>query len=138
MSDLDLVIRGGLVCDASFPTFMLAHWVRDGANGRLPLQWVINALSRKPVRAAGFHDRRVLAEGLKADLNVIDLDRLKLHKHGVRHDLPAGGRRLTQGADGYAATIVSGVSIQREGTPTGQSPRRPVRGASPAIAGGKA
>jgi N-acyl-D-aspartate/D-glutamate deacylase len=81
----------------------------------------------------GLHDRGVIAEGFKADLNVIDLDRLKLHKPGVRHDLPAGGRRLAQGADGYVATIVSGVPIQREGVPVGPLPGRLVRGSRPAL-----
>ncbi len=123
----------GMICDASFPTFMLTHWVRDRAKGRLPLEWVVNALSREPARAVGLHDRGVIAEGFKADLNVIDLDRLKLHKPGVRHDLPAGGRRLAQGADGYVATIVSGVPIQREGVPVGPLPGRLVRGSRPAV-----
>ena len=123
----------GMICDASFPTFMLTHWVRDRAKGRLPLEWVVNALSREPARAVGLHDRGVIAEGFKADLNVIDLDRLKLHKPGVRHDLPAGGRRLAQGADGYVATIVSGVPIQREGVPVGPLPGRLVRGSRPAL-----
>ena len=123
----------GMICDASFPTFMLTHWVRDRAKGRLPLEWVVNALSREPARAVGLHDRGVIAEGFKADLNVIDLDRLKLHKPGVRHDLPAGGRRLAQGADGYVATIVSGVPIQREGVPAGPLPGRLVRGSRPAL-----
>lgn len=117
----------GMICDASFPTFMLTHWVRDRDHGRLPLPWVIDALSRTPAHAAGLHDRGVLAPGLKADVNVIDLDRLALHRPSVLHDLPAGGRRLAQGADGFVATLVGGVPIQRDGVPTGQLPGRVIR-----------
>ena len=118
----------GMICDASFPTFMLTHWVRDRATGRLPLPWVVKALSRDPALAVGLDDRGLIAKGKKADLNVIDLDRMRLHKPSVTHDLPAGGRRLAQGADGFCATIVSGVPIYRDGIPTGQLPGRLVRG----------
>ena len=71
----------------------------------------------------------MLAPGLKADVNVIDLDRLALHQPSVLHDLPAGGRRLAQGADGFVATLVGGVPIQRDGVPTGQLPGRVIRAA---------
>ena len=118
----------GMICDASFPTFMLTHWVRDRATGRLPLPWVVKALSRDPALAVGLNDRGTIATGMKADLNVIDLDRLRLHKPTVTHDLPAGGRRLAQGADGFCATIVSGVPIHRDGIPTGLLPGRLIRG----------
>jgi N-acyl-D-aspartate/D-glutamate deacylase len=118
----------GMICDASFPTFMLTHWVRDRATGRLPLPWVVKALSRDPALAVGLKDRGTIAKGMKADLNVIDLDHLRLHKPSVTHDLPAGGRRLAQGADGFCATIVSGVPIHRDGIPTGLLPGRLVRG----------
>ena len=118
----------GMICDASFPTFMLTHWVRDRATGRLPLPWIIKALTRDAALAVGLNDRGTIATGLKADLNVIDLDGMRLHKPTVTHDLPAGGRRLGQGADGFCATIVSGVPIQRDGIPTGQLPGRLVRG----------
>ncbi|WOK38306.1 N-acyl-D-amino-acid deacylase family protein [Sphingomonas sp. C3-2] len=119
----------GMICDASFPTFMLSHWVRDRETGRLPLAWVVKALTRDAALAIGLRDRGLIAPGMKADLNVIDMDRVRLHKPHVLQDLPAGGRRLTQGADGYVATIVNGTVIQRNGTPTGQSPGRLVRGA---------
>lgn len=118
----------GMICDASFPTFMLTHWVRDRPAGRLPLPWVIKALSRDAALSIGLNDRGTIAAGMKADLNVIDLDRMRLHKPNVTHDLPAGGRRLAQGADGFCATIVSGVPIQRDGMPTGHLPGRLVRG----------
>ncbi len=117
----------GMICDASFPTFMLSHWVRDRDHGRLPLPWVVNALTRTPAHAVGLHDRGVLAPGLKADINVIDLARVALHKPSVRYDLPAGGRRLTQGADGFVATFVNGVPIQRGGQPTGRLPGQVIR-----------
>ncbi|WP_150293708.1 N-acyl-D-amino-acid deacylase family protein [Sphingobium estronivorans] len=118
----------GMVCDASFPTFMLTHWVRDRAENRLPLPWVVKALTRDPALAVGLHDRGTIAPGMKADLNVIDLDRIRLPKPTVKHDLPAGGRRITQDAEGYCATIVSGVPIQRDGIATGLLPGRLVRG----------
>lgn len=117
----------GMICDASYPTFLLTHWVRDRQKGRLPLSWAIKALSRDPALAVGLNDRGTITPGLKADLNIIDLARLRLHKPTVSHDLPSGGRRLAQGADGYIATIVDGIPIQRDGTPTGQFPGRLVR-----------
>lgn len=123
----------GMICDASFPTFMLTHWVRDRETGRLPLEWVVKALSQDPAHAVGLKDRGVIAIGMKADLNVIDLGGLRLHKPGVLHDLPAGGRRLAQGADGFVATIVSGAIIQRDGSPTGILPGVLVRGAQPGV-----
>jgi N-acyl-D-aspartate/D-glutamate deacylase len=121
------------ICDGSFPTFMLTHWVRDRRRGRrLPLSKVVQWLGRDTARAVGLADRGLIAPGYKADLNVIDLDRLALHAPEVTYDLPAGGRRLVQRADGYAATIVSGAVVQRDGRPTGKLPGRLVRGAQAA------
>lgn len=117
----------GMICDASFPTFMLTHWVRDRDHGRLPLPWVINALTRAPAHAVGLHDRGVIAPGLKADINVIDMARIALHKPSVLQDLPAGGRRLAQSADGFVATLVGGVPIQFNGEATGQLPGQVIR-----------
>ena len=119
----------GTICDGSYPTFMLTHWVRDRRRGeRLPLPQVVQWLSRDTARAVGLLDRGVIASGYKADLNVIDLGGLRLHAPEVVHDLPAGGRRLTQRADGYAATVVGGTIVHREGIPTGALPGRLVRG----------
>jgi N-acyl-D-aspartate/D-glutamate deacylase len=118
---------GGAHCatasDASMPTFMLTHWVRDRPHGRLPLELVVHKMSGATAQVYGMHDRGVLAPGKKADLNVIDLDRLRLHLPTMRYDLPAGGKRLVQTADGYDATVVSGEIIRRHGADTGA--RRP-------------
>jgi N-acyl-D-aspartate/D-glutamate deacylase len=82
----------------------------------------------------GLHDRGVIAPGFKADLNVIDYDRLRLYPPEVHYDLPVGGRRLVQRVDGYAVTIVSGVVTRREGEATGRRPGRLLRGAQAAPA----
>jgi N-acyl-D-aspartate/D-glutamate deacylase len=119
----------GFVCDASMPTFMLAHWTRDRHNGRrFSVAEMVKALSRDNARAVGLLDRGVIAQGAKADLNVIDYDRLRLHAPRVSYDLPADGRRLLQDATGYCATIVAGVVTQRDDRPTGALPGRLVRG----------
>ncbi|HPA90574.1 MAG TPA: amidohydrolase family protein [Quisquiliibacterium sp.] len=119
----------GMICDASFPTYFLARWARDAEpSQRIPLPQAIAALTSEPARLAGLNDRGRLAVGLKADLNVIDLDRLKVHVPHVVHDLPAGGRRMRQLADGYVATIVSGKVTYRNGEHTGALPGRLVRG----------
>jgi N-acyl-D-aspartate/D-glutamate deacylase len=109
---------------------MLAHWTRDRARGRrFSVPAMVKALSRDNALAVGLVDRGILAVGAKADVNVIDYDRLQLHAPRVAYDLPAGGRRLTQEATGYRATIVSGVVTQRDDRPTGALPGVLVRGA---------
>ena len=122
----------GMICDASFPTYMLTHWVRDRASGRMPLPRVIQELTSTPARIAGLADRGRLAVGYKADLNVIDPDAMRLHRPTVKSDLPAGGRRLDQAADGYVATIVAGEVIAERGEPTDARPGKLVRGRQPA------
>src|SRR6478752_1359115 len=124
----------GMICDASFPTYMLAYWARDRATGRLSVADAIRELTSAPARVAGLADRGRIAVGYKADLNVVDPDQLRLHKPIVRYDLPAGGRRLDQGADGYVATIVSGEIIAENGVPTDARPGKLVRGRQPAPA----
>jgi N-acyl-D-aspartate/D-glutamate deacylase len=121
----------GMICDASFPTFLLAHWARDRATGRLTVAEAVRELTSVPARVAGFADRGRIAVGYKADLNVIDHAGLRLHKPVIVHDLPAGGRRLDQTADGYVATIVSGQVIAENGKPTDARPGKLVRGRQP-------
>ena len=120
----------GIICDASFPTYLLTHWTRDRKRGeKLSIPFVVAAQSRKTALSVGLYDRGVVAPGYKADINVIDYDRLHLHPPKVHYDLPVGGRRLLQQVDGYDATIVSGVVTQRRGTATGARPGRLLRGA---------
>ena len=122
----------GMICDASYPTFLLAHWARDRASGRMRVADVIRELTSVPARVAGFADRGRIAVGYKADLNVIDHAAVRLHKPVITHDLPAGGRRLDRAADGYVATIVSGEIIAENGVPTDARPGKLVRGRQPA------
>ena len=118
-----------IICDASAPTHMLTHWTRDRARGpKLPLEWVVKRLTADNAAALGLGDRGRIAVGLKADINIIDYDKLAVHKPEVLYDLPAGGRRLIQRTEGYVATIVSGVAVMRDGVATGALPGRLVRG----------
>ena len=118
----------GMICDASFTTFALTYWTRDRTHGRLPIADVVRRLTREPSLLMGLDDRGLLAPGFKANLNVIDYDKLRLHKPRVVADLPAGGKRLHQQADGYVATIVSGRVISRDGKPTLERPGKLLRG----------
>ena len=121
----------GIVCDASMTTFMLTHWVRDRWRGpRIPLERAVRMLTRDPAALYGLADRGVVRPGAKADLNVIDLDRLQLRLPEAAFDLPAGARRLVQRADGYVATVVSGEIVARGGVTTGARPGRVVRSAT--------
>ncbi len=123
----------GAICDASIETYMLTHWVRDRTRGpRLPLELVIRKMTSDTAALYGMHDRGTVEVAKKADLNVIDLDHLVLHRPEMHYDLPGGARRLLQVADGYVATIVSGEIIRRDGTDTDARPgaldsRRPGR-----------
>jgi len=120
----------GIICDASFPTYLLTHWTRDRSRGeKLSIPFVVAAQSRRTALSVGLTDRGVIAPGYKADINVIDYDRLHLHPPKVHYDLPVGGRRLLQQVDGYDATIVSGVVTQRGGAATGAHPGRLIHGA---------
>jgi N-acyl-D-aspartate/D-glutamate deacylase len=120
----------GIICDASFPTYLLTHWTRDRTRGeKLSIPFVVAAQSRKTALSVGLADRGLVAPGYKADINVIDYDRLHLHPPKVHYDLPVGGRRLLQDVDGYDATIVSGVVTRRHGAATGQRPGKLIRGA---------
>ncbi|RXH20513.1 N-acyl-D-amino-acid deacylase family protein [Bradyrhizobium guangzhouense] len=120
----------GIICDASFPTYLLTHWTRDRKRGeKLTIPFVVAAQSRKTALSVGLTDRGLIAPGYKADINVIDYDRLHLHPPKVHYDLPVGGRRLLQDVDGYDATIVSGVVTRRQGEATGRRPGKLIRGA---------
>jgi len=119
----------GMICDASFPTYYLTRWARDAQGAQqIPLPQAIAALTSVPAALAGMSDRGRLVPGLKADINLIDLARLQVHVPTVAHDLPAGGRRMHQRADGYVATIVAGSITYRHGEATGALPGRLVRG----------
>ncbi len=117
-----------MICDASMPTYLLTHWVRDRSRGeRLALETVVRKQAAGTAAAVGLTDRGTIEVGKKADLNVIDLDHLTLHAPRSVDDLPAGGRRILQDATGYVATIVSGVVTRRHGQDTGTRPGRLVR-----------
>ena len=117
-----------IICDASSPTYLLTHWVRDRTRGeRLQLETVIQKQAAETAAVVGLDDRGTIEPGKKADLNVIDLDHLTLHPPRSVDDLPAGGRRILQDATGYKATIVSGVVTRRDDRDTGARPGRLVR-----------
>ncbi len=118
----------GMICDSSYPTFVLQHWTRERQGARLSIEAAIKALTSDPAETVGLRDRGLLAVGRKADLNVIDYDAVALETPHVLYDLPAGGRRITQGARGYEALVVSGEVVSRGGEPTGALPGRLVRG----------
>jgi N-acyl-D-aspartate/D-glutamate deacylase len=124
----------GTICDGSFPTTLIQHWTRDRRGPRLELPFVVRRQARDTARAVGLLDRGVLEPGYRADLNVIDVDRLRLHRPEVRRDLPAGGRRMIQRADGYRHTFVAGQETYVDGEATDALPGRLIRGAQPAPA----
>jgi N-acyl-D-aspartate/D-glutamate deacylase len=117
----------GTVCDASFPTFLLTWWARDRERDRLPLERVVELLTSRNARYLGLSDRGVIAPGMRADLNVVDPSRLALRRPELRRDLPAGGKRFVQTAEGYVATFVAGRAVQRDGLLTNERPGRLVR-----------
>jgi len=119
-----------MICDASMPTYLLTHWARDRRRGpRLELEEAVRLQTSATADFLGFDDRGRVAPGYKADLNVIDFDRLRVEAPVMKWDLPAGGKRLLQKATGYRATIVSGAVTYRDGEATGALPGRLVRGA---------
>ena len=126
--------HAGTICDVSFPTSLLQWWGRDRPRGRLPIELLVHKQSRATAEAVGLLDRGLLAPGHRADLNVIDFDRLGLHRPEIHYDLPAGGRRLLQRATGYLHTFVAGVEVRRDDESTGERPGRLVRGAKPSPA----
>lgn len=119
----------GTICDAASPTFMLQHWVRDRKRGdRISLENAIKRQCWDTAKLYGLEDRGIIAPGYLADLNIIDMDQLKLGKPWLAFDLPAGGKRLLQKADGYVATIKNGTVTFRDGKWTGATPGGLIRG----------
>ena len=119
----------GLICDAGTPSFLLTHWVRDRRRGeRLPLEFAVRIQTRNTAELYGLRDRGLLAPGLLADVNLIDLEGLRVDPPQMVFDLPAGGRRLIQKAHGYRTTLKRGEVIFENGEPTGALPGRLVRG----------
>ena len=112
-----------LICDAGYPTFVLGYWARERTRGeRLSVETAVRVLTSEPAKLYALHDRGVVAPGRRADLNVIDLDRVALRPMEIRRDLPAGARRIVQGAEGYVATVLAGQVVQRDGEDTGARP----------------
>ncbi|MFL6204284.1 MAG: amidohydrolase family protein [Acidimicrobiales bacterium] len=119
----------GTICDASFPTTFLSYWGRDRPTGRLDLAYLVRQHTKDTAETVGLLDRGVLAPGYRADVNLIDFEALRPRRPEMRHDLPAGGKRLLQRADGYVATIAKGEVTYERGEPTDALPGRLVRGA---------
>jgi N-acyl-D-amino-acid deacylase len=118
----------GTICDASFPTSLLSHWGRDRTRGeQIDLETLVKSQTLDTAKAVHLDDRGVLAPGFKADINVIDFDNLRVRVPEIVHDLPAGGARLQQRADGYLANVVSGEVTYENGEATGALPGRLIR-----------
>jgi N-acyl-D-amino-acid deacylase len=118
----------GLICDVSFPTSLLTHWVRDRNRGdKLSLEQAVHLQTEKTAKTYGFTDRGTIEVGKRADLNLVDLEGMRLYEPEMVFDLPAGGRRLVQKVDGYKATVVAGQVTYEDGQPTGARPGRLVR-----------
>ena len=118
----------GLVCDSTYPTFVLSHWTRDRRGSKLSIERAVRAMTSHPAGIIGFNDRGVIAPGYRADINIIDYALLTLHVPEIVNDLPGGGRRLDQRASGYRYMLVSGEVITRDDQPTTSRPGRLVRG----------
>jgi len=123
----------GMICDGSFPTYLLAHWGKDRTRGeRLPIEWLVKQQTADTASLVGLHDRGLIAPGMRADLNLIDFGALGMRHPEIVYDLPAGGKRLIQRATGYRATIQSGQVTFEDGESTGALPGQLVRGPQPA------
>jgi N-acyl-D-aspartate/D-glutamate deacylase len=120
----------GIMCDATATTYTLTHWTRDRGRGSLfPVSWIVKRLTADNAAAIGLNDRGLLRAGMKADINILDYDNLRLRPPEIVYDLPAGGKRLLQRTEGIDATIVSGAVVYRHGEATGALPGRLIRGA---------
>ena len=119
----------GTTCDASTSTFMLTHWARDRADGRLPRAWVVHKITKQTAELFGLGDRGTLEPGKLGDVNVIDHDALRLFRPELVHDLPGGAHRFIQRSDGYVATVKRGTVVLRDGADQGARPGELLRGA---------
>jgi N-acyl-D-aspartate/D-glutamate deacylase len=118
----------GYICDASYPTFLLSHWARDRKRGpKLSLEFLVHAQTQRNALAMGLRDRGALLVGMRADINLIDFEKLGLGAPEITYDLPAGGRRLVQHPRGYRATLVRGELVMQDGQKTGALPGRLLR-----------
>ncbi len=119
----------GMICDGSFPTYLLSHWGRERTRGeRLPLEWLVKSQTSDTAKLVGLHDRGRIAPGLRADLNVVDFETVGMSPPEIIYDLPAGGRRLVQRASGYRATVQTGEVTFEDGESTGALPGKLIRG----------
>jgi N-acyl-D-amino-acid deacylase len=118
----------GTTCDASTPTFMLTHWARDRDHDRLPLEWVVRKMTKESASLYGLGDRGVLEPGKLGDVNLVDLDNLRLERPVMVHDLPGDARRFVQGSQGYVATVKRGQVVLRDGEDQGVRPGQLLRG----------
>ena len=119
----------GTTCDASTPTSMLMHWGRDRSDGRLPVEWLVRTMTSDTAAVYGLGDRGALVPGLLGDVNLVELERLSLHRPEMVHDLPGGARRFVQRSEGYVATVKSGEVVLRDGDDQGVRSGRLLRGA---------
>ncbi|MBM3620234.1 MAG: amidohydrolase family protein [Alphaproteobacteria bacterium] len=121
----------GIMCDATATSYTITHWTRDRGRGSLfPVSWIIKRLTADNATAIGLNDRGLLRTGMKADLNILDYDALRLRSPEIVYDLPAGGKRLVQRTEGFDATIVCGEVVYRDGEATGALPGRLIRSLS--------
>jgi len=121
----------GLICDGSFPTFLMLHFGRDRTRGeKLNLEWLVKRQTADTAALIGLSDRGVIQAGKRADLNLIDWDNMQLRPPEILFDLPAGGKRLVQRVDGYRMTLVAGEPVCEDGRATGALPGKLVRHAS--------
>ena len=119
----------GLICDGSFPTYLLSHWGRERTRGeKLPVEWLVKSQSHDTARLVGLEDRGTLEPGMRADVNLIDFDRVGMRHPEIVYDLPAGGKRLIQRATGYVTTVQSGEVTFENGEATGALPGALIRG----------
>jgi len=118
----------GHISDSGYPTFVLTHWGRDRASGRIDLPWLVRWITSATAEAIGLHDRGRLSSGYRADINIIDYDKLGQSYPYLTYDLPKGGRRFMQKGEGYKATYLGGIATYLDGEPTGALPGKLVRG----------